>query len=298
MSSFLENSITSSTISDNYGALSTAISQDKATLLQERKQEKEKRLNPRANLEDSYTQLEDGSLESNKNKVWNSLSDPEYQNMYSQVMRDYTLVKGDDGKTRFAATGEEYGGPTSWFYQGTAKEGDAYKLGISRGDKHYTDRYTPNGLQGKQAYGWESGPEGINPETMGGVLLPQNAAVTLEGITHGREAAFGNRVAMSGDQDAKTRLGGGYTEYYKGPQGALGNTGQEANVSDQAMLEQWRQYLGQTQLQNPKGGIADKELYKKQLAEQRQAREADNMGVVDRLGNTLAGVAVSASKLV
>lgn len=269
------------------GLSSTA--QDKATLLQERKQEKEKRLNPRANLEDSYTQLEDGSLESNKNKVWNSLSDPEYQNMYSQVMRDYTLVKGEDGKTRFAATGEEYSGPTSWFYQGTAKEGDAYKLGISRGDKHYTDRYTPNGLQGKQAYGWESGPEGINPETMGGVLLPQNAAVTLEGITHGREAAFRNRVAMSGDQDAKTRLGGGYTEYYKGPQGALGNTGQEANVSDQAMLEQWRQYLGQTQMQNPRGGIADKALYKKQLEEQRQAREADNMGVVGRLGNTLAG---------
>lgn len=267
------------------GLSSTA--QDKAALLQERKQEKEKRLNPRANLEDSYTQLEDGSLESNKNKVWNSLSDPEYQNMYSQVMRDYTLVKGDDGKTRFAATGEEYSGPTSWFYQGTAKEGDAYKLGISRGDKHYTDRYTPNGLQGKQAYGWESGPEGINPETMGGVLLPQNAAVTLEGITHGREAAFGNRAAMSGDQDAKTRLGGGYTEYYKGPQGALGNTGQEANVSDQAMLEQWRQYLGQTQMQNPRGGIADRELYKKQLAEQRQTREADRMGVGDRLLNAV-----------
>lgn len=273
------------------GLSSTA--QDKATLLQERKQEKEKRLNPRANLEDSYTQLEDGSLESNKNKVWNSLSDPEYQNMYSQVMRDYTLVKGDDGKTRFAATGEEYSGPTSWFYQGTAKQGDAYKLGISRGDKHYTDRYTPNGLEGKQAYGWESGPEGINPETMGGVLLPQNAAVTLEGITHGREAAFGNRVAMSGDQDAKTRLGGGYTEYYKGPQGALGNTSQEANVSDQAILEQWRQYLGQTQMQNPRGGIADRELYKKTLAEQRLNREADRMGVGDRLVNTLAGVGKS-----
>ena len=91
---------------------------------------KREKAKPRANLEDSYTQLEDGSLESNKNKVWNSLSDPEYQNMYSQVMRDYTLVKGDDGKTRFAATGEEYGGPTSWFYQGSAKEGDAYKLGL------------------------------------------------------------------------------------------------------------------------------------------------------------------------
>ena len=131
---------------------SPSLTEQKYADLQERKLEKEKRINPRANLEDSYTQLEDGSLESNKNKVWISLIDPEYQNMYSQVMRDYTLVKDDSGKVRFASTGEEYNGPTSWFYQGGAKEGDAYKLGVARGDKHYTDRYTPNGLEGKQAY--------------------------------------------------------------------------------------------------------------------------------------------------
>jgi hypothetical protein len=178
------------------------------------------RLNPGASLDDSFTDMGNGWLESNKNKIWNDLSDQEVQSLYHEVM-NRELTVGPDGRKYFK-DGTEYKGSTRRAYMGGTKDGtnEVVKFGLARSDKENSAaRYDPE--QG----GWVSGESGIDAANMEkDVLLPYGEATMLESVLHGRKKALEGRVVkdMFANPDTKAAYGGGASEYYKSKEALFG----------------------------------------------------------------------------
>ena len=158
----------------------------------------------RANLSNSYTQMDDGSLESNSNKIWNDMSLDELTTVTARGMSEYGLTQGTDGRL-YLPDGREYSGKTSWFYgYGTKQDDSTVKYGKARGDLPSPDyRYLPGQAAaegykvGKDGYGWESGYNGVdvNKRQMG-ALMPEEVTTTLEGLIHGNKQALGMRMQV------------------------------------------------------------------------------------------------------
>jgi len=174
------------------------------------------KLNNGANLDNSYTELEDGRVESNKNKIWNDLSDNEFQSLHAYAQAQKSLSRNGDNTTD--AEGNAFLGRTRRFYEFGNKvdASDVVKLGLARGDApDATARYLE----------YPSGEMGVNIDRLNSdVLYSNDVATMLEGVTHGRRQALSNRVVKDRYADPFTTdlLGGGSSEYYNSREGVFG----------------------------------------------------------------------------
>lgn len=179
-------------------------------------------LSNKTSLDNSYTDLGNGWVESNRNKLWNDMSDQDIQSLYQHTLDTYSLTKDAEGNLVDSA-GNAYNGRTRNLYNfGTkAYSNEVTKIGLSRGDKDPERRYTP----GKDGYGWESGELGVETSAKGvSALLPYDVATMLEAATHGREKALQGRVVQSlhDNPELADHYGSGASEYYKSPEAVLG----------------------------------------------------------------------------
>jgi hypothetical protein len=193
---------------------------DRLSRLEKSKNSKIDRMNSGASLQDSFTDLGDGWLESNSNKMWNDESDQGIQSLYAEVMSK-SLTTDAQGRN-FYSNGDEYTGSVRRAYLGGTKDtsNNVVKFGLARGDKtNSAARYDP--LQGGYATG-EKGVDVNNFET--DVLLPYGAATMLESVMHGRKRALDGRVVKSLDlnPNAKADYGGGASEYYTNREALFG----------------------------------------------------------------------------
>ena len=193
--------------------------QSKTEALAIRKAEKLNRLGEQSqfsSLSSSYTELGDGTLESNANKIWNDLSGAEYTSLYDFAVKDLSLGVDDQGYF-YKGSGERYEGPVRRSYGYNTKTSDeAYKFGVARGDRSSSDtRYTD----------YEVGADGVDVnKKQHDILLPEYMANTLEALGHGRrEALKGRLVPDALDIENYDRFGGGATEYYKSKNAFFGD---------------------------------------------------------------------------
>jgi len=189
----------------NYGSETTSIDNfatggaelSRADRLEENKKYKQDLLSQKkqfANLDNSFTELEDGTIESNRNKVWNDLSDQEFQDLYNYTVQNKTLTTNEDGTFSFS-DGTPYKGRTRRLYAfgSQGEDNEAVKLGIARGDLDSSKaRYIPNEETG---YGWAPGFRGVDTDKeLLDVLVPENVAKMIEGVGHGRKKALEGRA--------------------------------------------------------------------------------------------------------
>ena len=242
-----------------------------------------------ASFDDSFTDLGNGYVESNKNKVWNELDAPDIQSVQAYGIGQYGLTTDDDGVLRLP-NGEAYKGNTRRLYAFNTPEG-AYKYGTARGDLAGSEeRYTPNA---EGTYGWAPGPRGVdtNQKTQD-VLLPENIANLLEGLAHGRREALDARVARDifGDPDEYNDYGSGASEYYRDREGLFGAPQEVNTARGKELLEKYLEVIGK---RNPSQNVsnsrpASREERLAQIRQENQGVWADNATFGDRLANTAA----------
>lgn len=196
------------------------------------------RLSPKESLGNSFTDMGDGWLESNSNKIWNDMSDVGIQSLRDNVM-SMALTTDEQGRN-FNPDGTEYTGAVRRLYSGGTKEAgsEAFKLGVARGDKASSAaRYDP--LQG----GYVPGANGIDTENFeSDILLPYGAATMFEAVSHGRKSAIDGRVIQDlyNNPNAKALLGGGASEYYKSREALFGA---EVDVDKKLGSELFKEYM-------------------------------------------------------
>lgn len=274
--------------------------QSKVDTLQQKKEEKYAYLKDKVNNQnslgkDTYTQMTDGTLESNANKIWNNMSDAEYQTMLGDVIGKYGIPK-EKWKDIPADQRDKY----QWLYMGHGKDNpDLFKIGTAGGFTPSAEyRYEPGraaaeGYTQNKEYGYASGPGGIDDHNMDAqILLPVEVTTALEAITHGRQNALNNRTSPAGNEYFKNLLGGGYTEYYNnGSEGALGNTSnadlKSINIED--VRKKWQGYLEIAQKHNVNSDLY-KSLMQQQALQDIQTRQAASMGTLDRAINVAKSV--------
>ena len=198
---------------------------DLLTSAKERKLKALSKLDNKASLDDSFTDMGNGWLESNSNKLWNDMSGQEIQSLLNHSIKNYALNRNEQGDL-VDAKGNFYGGKTRRLYDfGTkAQTSDAVKFGLARGDaEDSTARYIKDRLE--TGYGWDSGELGVDTARLNSdTLLPNNIAVMLEAAIHGRKGALENRAVKDryADPELTNLYGGGSSEYYTSRAGALG----------------------------------------------------------------------------
>lgn len=277
----------------------------KIDTLQQAKKDKAERLGPKidnnANLDPtSFTKMPDGTLESNSNKIWNDLSDTDYQAMIGQVIGKYGVPK-EKWQTMTPQERSKY----EWLYMGHGKDDpNLFKIGLAAGDMPGAEyRYEPGraykeGYTNNPKYGWASGPGGIDDSNMDAqILLPTDIATTLEALTHGRQKALENRAAQAGNKYAREQLGDGYTEYYASREGALGDTS-NANLKGidlNDLKNKWDAFEQNAAVKNPNSNMS-KEIFQQLAQQDIQRQRAESSGPLDRLYNTGAAVSSSLTK--
>lgn len=236
----------------------TQTTTDKLQTLEQKRKEKLDRLGTnkqKANLDASYTIMPEGNIESNKNKIWNTMSDAQMQDMLSDAANK-SLYRDETGKLRFSETGEEYAGDTRRAYLFGTKAGDeSVKFGLARGDLPGSEyRYQPGRAEkegfnvGKDGYGWDAGDTGVdvNKKYMD-MLLPYDVATALEGAVHGREEALKNRKYPDYLSDKALQHASGVSEYYNDVTGVLGDTSKaskkELEAADTNLLDEYRKQV-------------------------------------------------------
>lgn len=237
------------------------LAEEKAKKLAERTQEKLDKLklhrDDYENLSNTATLMPNGLWESNKNKIWNNLSDVEIQTMLSEAANKSLVVK--DGKYYNAVTGEEYLGDTRRAYMyGTKTDPNAVKFGLARGDLPSSDyRYQPGRAEsegfnvGKDGYGWEPGENGVDvTKNYMDMLLPYDVATALEGVVHGRAKALENRQYKDILSPEAVQHASGTSEYYTSSEGVLGDTSkvsmEEIANSDKGLIEKYSSIVPNT----------------------------------------------------
>lgn len=273
-------------------------STSKADSLEQKRAEKLERLGSQkqfGSLEaGTHTVLDSGEIESNSNKIWNTLGAAEIQDMLSDAAHQQVFRRDDGSLYQIDHTGaeKEYTGDVRRAYMyGTKDDPNALKFGLARGDLVSSDfRYQPDEVAG---YGWDPGESGvdINKKHMD-MLLPYDVATALEGAVHGREEALAARKYKDVLSDEALKQGSGVSEYYTDFKGLFGDTSQltqeELEAGDTDLLEQYRQLPGAQSTYQDMG-----DLYQQALSEERKAEKSSFFG---RLGNMLDAVQAGAVK--
>lgn len=247
------------------------LAEEKAKKLAERTQEKLDKLklnrNDYENLSNTSTLMSNGLWESNKNKIWNNLSDVEFQTMLSDAVNKSLVVK--DGKYYNVVTGEEYLGDTRRVYMyGTKTDPNAVKFGLARGDLPSSDyRYQPGRAEAegfnvsKDGYGWDPGENGVDvTKKYMDMLLPYDVATALEGVAHGRAKALENRQYKDILSPEAVQHASGTSEYYTSSEGVLGDTSkasiEEIENADKGLLEKYSAMVPNTKYTKDYADIA------------------------------------------
>jgi hypothetical protein len=278
---------------ENFGTSNEAVERSqRLAQAKEDKLERMSQVNQRASLDNSYTDLGGGRLESNRNKIWNDLSDQEYQSLLQYGLDNYTLTKDEAGNVVYD-TGESYTGPTRRLYMfGTKNRGREVKFGVAKGSIEGSEaRYQDTGFPGD--YGWAPGEYGVDVEDKRlDVLLPYDVATMLEGLGHGREAALKDRIVQDryGDPELSDAYGSGASEYYSSREGLLGAP---AEIDQTLGQELFTRYLTDVQQLRSSEGTVGKGAALSNIVREMQEREADRGGFLNRVGNTLAGLGSS-----
>lgn len=262
--------------------------------------EKKAALDPYKDLsKNTYTELADGTIESNSNKVWNDLSREELAGLSSAAMSTEALGRRADGSLYNLATGQDYTGKASYLYSyGTKGDDETTKIGIARGDLPSADyRYQPGRAReegllkaGAKDYGWDTGEYGATTDKkLMEVLLPENTAKLLEGLYHGNKGNLGNRLYTQNNEGVGSLLGSGKSEYYSSRDVLLGK-GDPSKYIDinkgKSLLESYKQKVYGAQQGNST-------LTPEQEAAAIKNYQADNMDVLGRLANTAKGLGKS-----
>ena len=262
-------------------------------------EEKKSRLSQYSNADrDSYTQLPNGNIEDNKNKIWNPLTDDEYASVFSAGVSEYGLQRQADG-TYVDPRGKVYKQDqvTNLYGYGTKESDDTFKMGVAAnvGDGSSDNRYLPGRAkaQGSNYPGWLSGLYGVDvSKKQFDIALPKDIAETLEKLQHGRQGAIEDRLyPNANDPMAEAMVGSGKSEYYKDMQSVLATKSTEAGLdydTAKGLLEQYRGLntpktvtpgFGGTPVNNVQSGDTKEDYF--------AVREADRMGVGDRLLNAV-----------
>ena len=215
--------------------------ENKIDLLSKKREEKLARLGQNvqnANLDNSYTEVAPGVLESNANKIWNNYNSAEKQAYLGEVAANDQVFRRDDGSMFQLKNGREVpftGRVRRAYMYGTTDSPDEVKFGLARGDLPSSDyRYQPGRAEkegynvGKNGYGWEPGKGGVdvNKKYMD-MLLPYDKATKLEAVLHGNKEALANRSYKDVLSEEALQHGSGVSEYYKNAEGLLGDTSKE-----------------------------------------------------------------------
>jgi len=171
----------------------------------------------------------DGVSVTNKNKILNTMTPTEQQQYISDVYDQRILTDEQGRKYQLPDhTGKRHyikdqNIDTSYLYGGTSKTSpDVVKFGVGR--YGVEPRYTPGqahreGLSRNPRYGWESGPQGIDPKSaFMNWQLPSDVATKAEGRIHGSKGNIDARMMFDKGtpESAKQReaYGSGASEYY------------------------------------------------------------------------------------
>lgn len=277
-----------------------ASKEQKLSALEERKTKKLGALGEKSqftSLSKSYTELEDGTIESNANKIWNELSGAEYTSLFNYAMDNLALGQDDQGYF-FKSTGERFKGPTRRSYgYNTKTSDDIYKFGVARGDRDSSDsRYTD----------YATGADGVDiSKKQHDILLPDYIANTLEGLGHGRKAALQGRVVKdSFDFENYDRFGSGGTEYYNSKEAFFGDSSSEdygKALDEAAAKELLYDYANKftTPSKYYKGSYSDDKYidsYYQKLADKVVQERYENQTVFGEALQTLSGLPAGAAK--
>jgi len=273
---------------------------DKLAALEQRKQEKLNRLgskNQFQSLSSGYTELDNGLLESNANKIWNDLSGAEFQSVFDYAINNASLGQDDQGYF-YKSTGERYEGPVRRSYgYGTKDDDQAYKFGLARGDRDSSDTRYIDYATG------ESGVD-INKKSHD-MLLPEYLATTLEALGHGRKGALKGRIVSDQlDLENYDRFGSGATEYYKSKEAFFGDPTSETygeRLSNEEAEDLLYRYA--TELTSPskyyKGQYSDDryiDAYYDKLRDQLNQEKSKNQNIIDEAVQTLSALPAGVAK--
>lgn len=270
-----------------------------AETLAERKSKKLKTLGEKsqgAALDDSYSVIGENTY-SNRNKIYNELSGAEFTSLVDSAYNNFALGENENGYFN-KATGEAYVGPVRRSYgYGTKTDDEAYKFGLSRGDKPSSDvRYTD----------YETGPDGVDiNKKYSDVLLPDYIAIAIEGLGHGRKEALDGRVVKdSFDFDNYDRLGSGGTEYYKSQKAFFGDPESEdfgTRFTDEEAKKVLYKYASQDYVNPYYRGTeySDDEYisaYADRLANEVKENKYNNQTILDEAKQALSALPAGAAK--
>lgn len=278
---------------------------NKIQLLEQKRQEKLTNLGANKNYEDldnSYTTLDTtGTVESNKNKIWNDSTAGEMQYALGSAVNEEIHRRADGSKFQLDAEGNEvsFDGDTRRLYMyGTKDSPDAVKIGLARGDLPSSDyRYEPGRAEaegfdaGKNGYGWDAGESGVDlNKKLLDVELPYNTATALEGMAHGRTDALANRKYPDYLSPEALTHASGVSEYYSSAEGLLGDSTNEV-LPDASVLDAYKGLPG----------VQSQFTDKKQLMLDAVRGEVDTQGLPEKMlragatgalnvGNKIAGL--------
>jgi hypothetical protein len=283
-------SFISNIVVGNSSSVLTDIKAEKEQLLQQKRE----LLTPtvQEDLSKSSVLMDDGTIESNANKVWNDLSREELAGVASSTFSSDALGRREDGSLYNLATGQDYNGKASYFYAyGNKLDDESLKIGIARGDLPNADyRYQPGRAAeegykvGKNGYGYASGEYGVDTDKkLVEVLLPDSSAKILEGLYHGNTGNLEDRLYKSDRKDIGNLLGGGKTEYYNSRDVLLGQGDSSKYIGTDKAKELFDSYRTK---------VYGKIEPEKSLAE----RKYDYMSGTDKVVNAAMGVAPSIVK--
>jgi hypothetical protein len=234
--------------------------------LAQKQQEKLSRLGANsqyANLDESYTKLDTtGTIESNKNKIWNDETAAGIQMALGEAMNESVYTRPDGSKYQLDKMGNErdFTGQTERAYlYGTKDNPDAVKFGLATGSLPSSDyRYEPGranreGLIKGKEYGWDPGENGVdvNKKYLD-VELPYQTATALEAMIHGRTDALANRKYPDYLSEEAVNHASGVSEYYNSMEGMLGDSRNQV-APEKSRLEEFKQLAPTSDGYIPKG---------------------------------------------
>ena len=274
--------------------------QSKADILAARKQEKLQKLGGTdqfSSMSDSYTELDNGILESNRNKIWNDLSGAEYKSLFDYARNSEALGQDEQGYFNIA-TGDRFEGPVRRFYgYGTKDSDQAFKAGTARGDRPSSDsRYQD----------YDSGISGVDiTKKEYDILFPEYIANTLEGVGQGRKEALSSRLVPNTlDYDQYEKYGSGASEYYSSKEGFFGDPTSKS-YGTRLSNENAKNLLRDLATQNTtvskyyKGNYSDDwytDAYYKSLSEEATKSAYKNQTALDEVGQTISALPAGVAK--
>lgn len=181
----------------------------KAVNLEQKRQEKVNRLGENkqfGNLDNSFTTLDDGRIESNRNKIWNELNPLEMQYLTGYATQEFYNPNQDSQETR------------RLYNYGT--KDDNVKLGLSTGGADTSDVRYDSTIDPKYNQWWrrsgETGPD--LDQKQYDIPMDFAAATTLEALQHGNKRLQEYRKYPNYLGDEALQQDGGVSEYYLGDQ--------------------------------------------------------------------------------